>query len=62
MIINLLAGLMILATGAVLGILFTIRHYEHRGAGPQAGGDQMADVRRLRREPSAIDPRDRLPI
>jgi hypothetical protein len=62
MIINFLALLMILATGAVLGILFTIRHYERRGAGLRADEDRTANVRDLRREPSALDSHDRLPI
>jgi hypothetical protein len=75
MIIDLLALLIILATGAVVGILLTIRHYEHRRAELQADEERLADVHellaawaRLRkenpggREPSAIDSRDRLPI
>jgi hypothetical protein len=49
MIINLLALLVILATGAVAGVLLTVRYAEHRHA-------------QLRREPSALDSRDRLPI
>lgn len=49
MIINLLALLVILGTGAVAGILFTLRYAEHRHA-------------QLRREMSGLDARDRLPI
>jgi hypothetical protein len=49
MIINLLALLVILATGAVAGDLLTVRYAEHRHA-------------QLRREPSAFEPRDRLSI
>jgi len=75
MITNLLALLMILATGAVAGILLTVRHYEHRHAERQAEEDRLADVRELLaawamlrndppdgREPSALSSRDRLPI
>lgn len=75
MIINLLALLVILATGAVAGVLFTVRYAEHRYTERQADEDRVADVRDLlaawsrirndspgRREPSALDSRDRLPI
>jgi hypothetical protein len=75
MIIDLLALLMVLATGAVAGILLANRHYEHRRAELQADEERLADVKELlaawarlrkenpgRREPSAVDSRDRLPV
>lgn len=75
MIVNLLALLVILATGAVAGVLLTVRYAEHRHAELQADEDRMADVQELlaawatirndspgRHEPSALGSRDRLPI
>lgn len=59
MIINLLALLVILAAGAVAGILFTIRYAEHRHAQQQSNEDWVARV------PEPLAPRaarDRLPI
>jgi hypothetical protein len=74
MIINLLALLVILATGAVAGVLFTLRYAEHRHE-RQADEDRLAGIREPlapwatlgndapgRREPSALASRDRLPI
>ena len=74
MIINLLAVLVILATGAVAGILLTIQHYEHLAAEMRADEDALAEVQELyaawamirayspaSHEPGALDPRDRLP-
>lgn len=74
MIINLLALLVILAAGAVAGILFTLRYADHRHARLQAARNRLADRELLapwpavedhaprRRGPSAVDSRDRLPI
>jgi hypothetical protein len=74
MIINLLALLVILATGAVAGVLFTIRFAEHRQAELQAARDRLAERELLapctaprdhlagRRDSRAVDPSDRLPI
>jgi hypothetical protein len=73
MIINLLALLVILATGAVAGVLFTIRYAEHRHAGLQAATDRLAERELLtpcatprdrlagQRESRTLDPSDRLP-
>jgi hypothetical protein len=75
MIVNLLALLVILATGAVAGVLLTVRYAEHRHAQLLADEDGLADVRDPlaewatlrndspgRREPSAFESRDRLSI
>jgi hypothetical protein len=74
MIINLLALLVILAIGAVAGVLFTVRHYERCQAELQAEEYRLAarDLHAAwptirndspgRNEPSAFDSRDRLPI
>jgi hypothetical protein len=73
-IINLLALLLILAAGAVAGVLLTIRYAEHRHAEPQDEDDPLGDIREPpaprvtqqnyspgRREPSALASRDRQP-
>jgi hypothetical protein len=74
MIINLLALLVILTTGAVAGALFTVRYAEHRYAELRADEDQayagdllaiwstIRDDSPSQHEPSVLDPRDRLPI
>jgi hypothetical protein len=74
-IINLLALLVILAAGAVAGVLLTIRYAERGHAERQADGDPPGDIRDPpapwvtlrndspgRREPSALDSRDWVPI
>ena len=74
MIINLLSLLVILATGAVAGVLFTIRYAEHRHAEIQAENDRLAARELLapcptprdhlpgQGEPRALDPSERLTI
>lgn len=47
MIINLLALLTILATGAVAGVLLTIRYYEHGRVRPPSDEEWLAYVRDL---------------
>jgi hypothetical protein len=73
-IINLLALLVILAAGAVAGVLLTIRFAEHRHAEQGADEDPPGDSREPgawvtlrddspgRRESSSFDSRDRQPI
>jgi hypothetical protein len=47
MIINLLALLVILAAGAVAGILFIVRYAEYRHAKRDADEDRLAKIREL---------------
>jgi hypothetical protein len=75
MIIDLLAVLMILVACAVAGVMFTSRRREHERAELQAAEEHLAEEKELYaawaqihgqsrsgREPSGIDPRDRLLI
>jgi hypothetical protein len=70
MIIDLLALLMILVGCAAAGILFNARRREHERAEQRAEEERLADRQELYaawakvhgREPSGVDPRDRLPL
>jgi hypothetical protein len=75
MIIDLLAVLMILVACAAAGVMFTSRRREHQRAELQAAEDHLAEEQELYaawarihaqshggREPTGVDPRDRLLI
>jgi hypothetical protein len=75
MIMNLLVVLTILATGAVAGILLTVRRSQHIHAEWQAEQERQAEAQELYaawalirarqpgvHQPSAFDPRDRIPV
>ena len=75
MIIDLLALLIILGACATVGILFTIKRREHERAEKRADEERLVEqqdlytawekIHTLRhggREPSGVDPFDRLPI
>lgn len=75
MIVDLLAVLMILVACAVAGVMFTSRRREHERAELQAAEEHLAEDKELYaawarihaqshggREPTGVDPRDRMLI